>query len=219
MCAQGGIFSKKEVRLLVAGLDSAGKTSTRPKLAAVKSFEIAAMKEDGCRARWPPHVCMCVHSAAASPMYALSHTAIFYKLKHGKRRLAEPVNTIPTLDFNVDSCRHRTHSSHTCTTLHIHTCIHVCVCLSVSVSVCAHRCSAAGLNWAESMRRGPLSVSWAHTELPLSRCRLNKVRFSIWDVGGQESIRPLWRHYYTGTQVTGGVLARGGASHCSYLTD
>ena len=132
MCAQGGIFSKKEVRLLVAGLDSAGKTSTRPKLAAVKSFEIAAMKEDGCRARWPPHVCMCVHSAAASPMYALSHTAIFYKLKHGKRRLAEPVNTIPTLDFNVDSCRHRTHSSHTCTTLHIHTCIHVCVCIQAN---------------------------------------------------------------------------------------
>ena len=56
-----------------------------------------------------PCVHVCVHSAAASPMYAFSHTAIFYKLKHGKRRLAEPVNTIPTLDFNVDSCRHQTY--------------------------------------------------------------------------------------------------------------
>nr|VZI47986.1 unnamed protein product [Spirometra erinaceieuropaei] len=27
-----------------------------------------------------------------------------------------------------------------------------------------------------------------------------KLRFNVWDVGGQEKIRPLWRHYYTGTQ-------------------
>lgn len=26
------------------------------------------------------------------------------------------------------------------------------------------------------------------------------IRFSVWDVGGQEKIRPLWRHYFTGTQ-------------------
>lgn len=26
------------------------------------------------------------------------------------------------------------------------------------------------------------------------------VKFSIWDVGGQDKIRPLWRHYFTGTQ-------------------
>lgn len=26
------------------------------------------------------------------------------------------------------------------------------------------------------------------------------VKFTIWDVGGQDKIRPLWRHYYTGTQ-------------------
>ena len=25
-------------------------------------------------------------------------------------------------------------------------------------------------------------------------------RFSVWDVGGQDSIRPLWRHHLTGTQ-------------------
>ena len=24
--------------------------------------------------------------------------------------------------------------------------------------------------------------------------------FTVWDVGGQDKIRPLWRHYYTGTQ-------------------
>ncbi|PAA52955.1 hypothetical protein BOX15_Mlig010634g1 [Macrostomum lignano] len=25
------------------------------------------------------------------------------------------------------------------------------------------------------------------------------VKFNVWDVGGQEKIRPLWRHYYVGT--------------------
>jgi len=27
-----------------------------------------------------------------------------------------------------------------------------------------------------------------------------KIQFTVWDVGGQEKIRPLWRHYYQGTQ-------------------
>merc|ERR1712056_96736 len=26
------------------------------------------------------------------------------------------------------------------------------------------------------------------------------IRFTVWDVGGQSKIRPLWRHYYQGTQ-------------------
>ncbi|KAK7691982.1 ADP-ribosylation factor, Arf Arf6 [Cerrena zonata] len=26
------------------------------------------------------------------------------------------------------------------------------------------------------------------------------VKFNVWDVGGQDMIRPLWKHYYTGTQ-------------------
>ena len=27
------------------------------------------------------------------------------------------------------------------------------------------------------------------------------ISFTVWDVGGQDKIRPLWRHYYTNTQV------------------
>ncbi len=30
--------------------------------------------------------------------------------------------------------------------------------------------------------------------------QIEKVKFNVWDVGGQDKIRPLWRHYYTGTQ-------------------
>lgn len=26
------------------------------------------------------------------------------------------------------------------------------------------------------------------------------IKFNVWDVGGQDKIRPLWRHYYLGTQ-------------------
>merc|ERR1712050_528705 len=25
------------------------------------------------------------------------------------------------------------------------------------------------------------------------------INFTVWDIGGQDKIRPLWRHYYTGT--------------------
>lgn len=26
------------------------------------------------------------------------------------------------------------------------------------------------------------------------------ISFTVWDVGGQDKIRPLWRHYYQNTQ-------------------
>jgi len=29
---------------------------------------------------------------------------------------------------------------------------------------------------------------------------VKNVKFNVWDVGGQDKIRPLWRHYYSGTQ-------------------
>jgi len=75
------LFGNKEMRILMLGLDSAGKTT------------------------------------------------ILYKLK-----LGQPVSTIPTVGFNVETVSYR------------------------------------------------------------------NVKFNVWDVGGQDKIRPLWRHYYTGTQ-------------------
>jgi ADP-ribosylation factor 6 len=29
--------------------------------------------------------------------------------------------------------------------------------------------------------------------------KYNNIRFNVWDVGGQDRIRPLWRHYFAGT--------------------
>ncbi len=36
------------------------------------------------------------------------------------------------------------------------------------------------------------------------------ISFTVWDVGGQDKIRPLWRHYYQNTQ---GILTHS----CTYL--
>ncbi|EFY96547.1 hypothetical protein MHUMG1_10263 [Metarhizium humberi] len=77
----GRLFGAKEMRLLMLGLDAAGKTT------------------------------------------------ILYKLK-----LGQDVTTIPTVGFNVESVTYK------------------------------------------------------------------NVKFNVWDVGGQDKIRPLWRHYYSGTQ-------------------
>uniref|UniRef100_A0AC35U4I1 ADP-ribosylation factor 6 n=1 Tax=Rhabditophanes sp. KR3021 TaxID=114890 RepID=A0AC35U4I1_9BILA len=74
------IFGKKEMRILMLGLDAAGKTT------------------------------------------------ILYKLK-----LGQSVTTIPTVGFNVETVTYR------------------------------------------------------------------NIKFNVWDVGGQDKIRPLWRHYYAGT--------------------
>ena len=75
------LFSKEEMRILMVGLDAAGKTT------------------------------------------------ILYKLK-----LGEVVTTIPTIGFNVESVEYK------------------------------------------------------------------NIKFTVWDIGGQDRIRPLWRHYFRGTQ-------------------
>ncbi|PVU86868.1 hypothetical protein BB559_006234 [Furculomyces boomerangus] len=76
-----GLFGKREMRILMVGLDAAGKTT------------------------------------------------ILYKLK-----LGEIVTTIPTIGFNVETVEYK------------------------------------------------------------------NINFTVWDVGGQDTIRPLWRHYYQNTQ-------------------
>ena len=33
------------------------------------------------------------------------------------------------------------------------------------------------------------------------------ISFTVWDVGGQDKIRPLWRHYFQNTQGIFSVLS------------
>lgn len=83
-----GLFGKKEMRILMVGLDAAGKTT------------------------------------------------ILYKLK-----LGEIVTTIPTIGFNVETVEYK------------------------------------------------------------------NISFTVWDVGGQDKIRPLWRHYFQNTQGESGLCS------------
>lgn len=106
----GKIFGSREMRLLMLGLDAAGKTSTCPSLTSPLPVS-----------RKRPCLCMC------SPANLLSLIAILYKLK-----LNQDVTTIPTVGFNVETVTYK------------------------------------------------------------------NVKFNVWDVGGQDKIRPLWRHYFSG---------------------
>ena len=53
--------------------------------------------------------------------------------------------------------------------------------------------------------------TWLAVELGKLTCVVNSgfnvetveyrnIQFTVWDVGGQDKIRPLWRHYYQNTQ-------------------
>lgn len=104
----GKIFGSKEMRLLMLGLDAAGKTSTSGPSQAVSLYQI-----------------LCGLKLQLTQFFP----AILYKLK-----LNQDVTTIPTVGFNVETLTYK------------------------------------------------------------------NVKFNVWDVGGQDKIRPLWRHYFSGTQ-------------------
>ena len=156
----GAAFSKKDVRLLIAGLDAAGKTSAPAP----------------CRSPPPPR-----RLERASCLAA----AILYKLKKGQKQVHANVSTIPTLNFNVENCRYGK------------------IRFSVWVRV---EPEADRLLTQPASRRAPLlrcTAERAPPALPDSRACTTPPRLPsppAQDVGGQDSIRSLWRHYYTGTQ-------------------
>ena len=39
--------------------------------------------------------------------------------------------------------------------------------------------------------------------------KYKNILLNLWDVGGQDKIRPLWRHYYTGSQVSFQITIQG----------
>lgn len=42
------------------------------------------------------------------------------------------------------------------------------------------------------------SMSW--TGFNVETVEYKNISFTVWDVGGQDKIRPLWRHYFQNTQ-------------------
>jgi small GTP-binding protein len=70
-------------------------------------------------------------------------------------------------------------------------------------------------SWVKSLPQSPQSVRppQPHTDI-VTRAQLTRallgfnvetveyknIQFTVWDVGGQDKIRPLWRHYFQNTQ-------------------
>ena len=48
---------------------------------------------------------------------------------------------------------------------------------------------------------GPLSNGWfVFAGFNVETVEYKNISFTVWDVGGQDKIRPLWRHYFQNTQ-------------------
>ena len=45
-----------------------------------------------------------------------------------------------------------------------------------------------------------LSLSRRQTGFNVETVEYKNISFTVWDVGGQDKIRPLWRHYFQNTQ-------------------
>jgi small GTP-binding protein len=44
------------------------------------------------------------------------------------------------------------------------------------------------------------SISFTSTGFNVETVEYKNIQFTVWDVGGQDKIRPLWRHYFQNTQ-------------------
>lgn len=47
-----------------------------------------------------------------------------------------------------------------------------------------------------------ISVSIFSKGFNVETVEYKNISFTVWDVGGQDKIRPLWRHYFQNTQVS-----------------
>lgn len=119
-------------------------------------------------------------------------TAILYKLK-----LNQSVTTIPTVGFNVETV---TYKNVKCVSPHFG----LCAAGSLAVGPPAlHRVVAADtlhLLPRQVQRLGPPRVHLLQHDSSSQVADLDPTPPCPQDVGGQDKIRPLWRHYYTGTQ-------------------
>ena len=99
-------------------------------------------------------------------------TTILYKLQMG-----EVVTTVPTIGFNVET-------------------------VQCAVQCCANFAAPTHRSAAAQICAPSAALSRPHRSPPPSRPRRYKnLRFQVWDLGGQTSIRPYWRCYYQNTNA------------------
>ncbi len=56
-------------------------------------------------------------------------------------------------------------------------------------------------------------ITWDDAGFNVETVEYKNISFTVWDVGGQDKIRPLWRHYFQNTQGESGAgFGRGNTS-------
>lgn len=45
-----------------------------------------------------------------------------------------------------------------------------------------------------------MNICFISTGFNVETVEYKNISFTVWDVGGQDKIRPLWRHYFQNTQ-------------------
>merc|ERR1712232_925771 len=60
---------------------------------------------------------------------------------------------------------------------------------------------AAGKTWVlYKLKLGEVVTTIPTIGFNVETVEYRNISFNVWDVGGQDKIRPLWRHYYQGSQ-------------------
>ena len=73
-----------------------------------------------------------------------------------------------------------------------------CVCLCIVVGLDA----AGKTTILYKMKLGEIVTTIPTIGFNVETVEYKNISFTVWDVGGQDKIRPLWRHYSANTQVS-----------------
>ena len=56
-------------------------------------------------------------------------------------------------------------------------------------------------SWASSVHHWCTLTTFPDTGFNVEKVQYKNVVFTVWDVGGQEKLRPLWKHYFNNTDA------------------
>ena len=54
--------------------------------------------------------------------------------------------------------------------------------------------------WPANPLTAPAKLTFCSSGFNVETVEYKNIQFTVWDVGGQDKIRPLWRHYFQNTQ-------------------
>lgn len=162
-----GLFGKKEMRILMVGLDAAGKTTILYKLKLgeiVTTIPTIGMAEDVICFFFVLFFYICYLFLA---VFAILIFHMFLTV------------------WPCASCCTKLFCSHLNVAMFTLSALFFCVCVEF-VSVMSKLYS--------------YFLLFSHAGFNVETVEYKNISFTVWDVGGQDKIRPLWRHYFQNTQ-------------------